>query len=71
MEEGWMEKDILRIAISIVVSYFVLWYAGAMFNFFPFRADDLAISAIGFTGLMICLVIVGCACWIIHEIKKK
>ncbi|HBA50848.1 MAG TPA: hypothetical protein DCZ91_24240 [Lachnospiraceae bacterium] len=66
-----MEKDILRIAISIIIGYVVVWYIGAMFNFFPFYADDLSIRAIGFTGLIICLVIVGCACWIIHETKKK
>ena len=66
-----MEKDMLRIVISIVVNYIILWYVGAMFNFFPFRANDLVLSAIGFTGLMICLVIVGCTCWIIHEIKKN
>lgn len=66
-----MEKDILRMAIFIVVHYFVLWYAGAMLNFFPFYAGDLAICAIGFTGLMLCVVIVGCTCWIIYEIRKK
>lgn len=65
-----MEKDRFRIAVSIVIGYIVLWYAGAMFSFFPFLGDD-AISAIGFTGLLICLVIVACACWIIDEIKKK
>ena len=66
-----MEKDILRMAIFIVVHYFVLWYAGAMLNFFPFYAGDLAICAIGFTGLMLCVVIVVCTCWIIYEIRKK
>ena len=65
-----MEKDTLRIVASIVIGYVVLWYAGAMFNFFPFLGDD-AVSAIGFTGLLICLVIVACTCWIIDEIKKK
>lgn len=66
-----MEKDMIRIAASIVIGYVVLWYAGAMFNFFPFLGDSLAVSAIGFTGLLICLVIVACACWIVQEIKKK
>lgn len=65
-----MEKDRYRIAVSIVIGYIVLWYAGAMFSFFPFLGDD-AVSAIGFTGLLICLVIVACACRIIDEIKKK
>lgn len=70
MEVKIMEKDTLRIVASIVIGYVVLWYAGAMFNFFPFLGDD-AVSAIGFTGLLICLVIVACTCWIIDEIKKK
>lgn len=60
-----------RIAASIVIGYVVLWYAGAMFNFFPFSVDSLAVSEIGFTGLLICLVIVACACWIVQEIRKK
>ena len=66
-----MKKDMLRIAVSFVICYVVLWYAGAMFNFFPFCGDDFAVRAIGFTGFLICLLIVACACWIIHEMKKK
>ena len=65
-----MKNDLLRTAISIIVGYFLLWYAGAMLNFFPFVGDDLAIRAVGFTGLLICLIIVLCTCWIINEIKK-
>lgn len=65
-----MEKDMFRIALSIIISYIALWYAGAMFGFFPFLGDD-AVSAIGFTGLLLCLVIVACTCWIIDENKKK
>lgn len=65
-----MEKNTFRIVVSIVIGYIVLWYVGAMFSFFPFLGDD-AVSAIGFTGLLICLVIVACACWIIEEIRKK
>ena len=66
-----MGKDIFRIAVSIVIGYIVLWYAGAMYGFFPFLGDDFAVRAIGFTGLLICFVIVACAYWIIHENKKK
>lgn len=66
-----MEKDMFRIVISIVIGYIVMWYAGAMLNFFPFLGDDFAVRAIGFTGLLICLVIVACTCWIIHENKNK
>lgn len=66
-----MKKDSIRNAIFIVVGFMILWYGGAMFNFFPFLGDDFAIRAIGFTGLLLCAVIVICACWIISEIKKK
>ena len=70
-EEHNLKNDILRIAISIIVGYFVLWYAGAMFNFLPFFGDDLTLRAVGYTGLLMCLVIVLCTCWIINEIKKN
>lgn len=66
-----MRKDMFRMAVSVVIGYIVLWYAGAMCNFFPFWGDDFAVRAIGFTGLLICCVIVACACWIVHEHKKK
>ena len=49
-----MEKDIIRIALSIIAGFFVLWYCGAMFNFFPFFGNDSVLNAIGFTGLLIC-----------------
>ena len=63
--------DMLRLAISIVIGYILLWYAGALYNFFPFLGDDFACRAIGFTGLLICVVIVACTYWIIHENKKR
>ena len=66
-----MEKDVIRIALSIIAGFFVLWYCGAMFNFFPFFGNDSVLNAIGFTGLLICAVIAGCACWIVCEIKKN
>ena len=66
-----MGKDILRLVIFVVIGYIALWYAGAMCNFFPFLGDDFAVRAIGFTGLLICIVIVACVCWIIHENKKR
>uniref|UniRef100_N2BEH4 Uncharacterized protein n=1 Tax=Eubacterium plexicaudatum ASF492 TaxID=1235802 RepID=N2BEH4_9FIRM len=34
-----MEKDMLRIVISIVVNYIILWYVGAMFNFFSVSCE--------------------------------
>lgn len=58
-------------AIAIVIGFIVLWYCGAMLDFFPFTADIFAVKAIGYTGLLLCIVIVGCTHWIISEIKKK
>lgn len=65
-----MNSNLRRTAIFIVVCYFVLWFVGAMFNFLPFPGNDLTLCAIGFTGLLLCLVIVMCTCWIIEEIRK-
>ncbi len=64
-------KDTVRNALCIVIGFVVLWYAGAMFNFFPFMGDDLAIRAVGFTGLLIILVVIICTCWIIETIRKN
>ena len=48
---------------GVIVSF----YAGAMFGFFPFAADDLAIRAIGFCTLIICMVVAVCTCIIINQ----
>lgn len=66
-----MEKDMIRNAIAIIAGFFVLWYCGAMFNFFPFFGTDLVLKAIGFTGLLLCAAVVICTCWVICEIKKR
>lgn len=66
-----MKNDMIRTAISIILGFIILWYVGAMFNFFPFIGDDFAVRAIGFTGLLICVALVACTCWIITVIKKK
>jgi hypothetical protein len=65
-----VKPNFLREVIAITVGFIVAWYAGAMFNFFPFMADDLSIRAIGFTGLLLCIVIVICTVWIIKEIRQ-
>ena len=64
-----MKTDMLRNAISIIVGFIILWYCRAMFNFFPFSGNDFAVKAIGFTGLLICIVLVVCTYWIISEIN--
>lgn len=61
-------KNVIRNAIAIVIGYIVLWYAGAMFNFFPFLGDN---DGVGFTGLLIVIVIIICTCWIVDTIQNK
>ena len=51
-------------AIAIILGYIVLWFAGAMLNFLPF-------GEVGFTGLLLCIVLVVCACWIVDEFHKS
>ena len=48
-------KDVERYAILIIIGYLVLWYAGAMFSFLPSLGDS---AVVGFTGLLIVIVIV-------------
>ena len=59
-----MDKN-LKNALALVVGYIVLWYAGAMFNFFPFLGDSA-----GYTGLLLCGALAVCTCWAIDEIRK-
>ena len=59
-------------AVAIIIGFIALWYAGAMLNFFPFSlGNDLILRAVGFTGLLLCAVLVICTCWIIDEIYKS
>lgn len=64
-----MRGNIKR-AIGIVVGFIVLWYAGAMLNFFPFLGSDLVVGEIGYTGLLVCIVLVTCTCWIVDEMRR-
>lgn len=59
-------KDMERYALLIVIGYIVLWYVGV--SLFPLLGDSLNV---GFTGLLIVIVIVICTCWIIDTIQKK
>ena len=61
-------KNDVRNAVCIVIGFIILWWMGGMFNFFPFIGDD---SAVGFTGLLVVIVIVICTCWIIDTIRTK
>lgn len=62
-------KDIKRTAIAMIILYVVLWYAGAMFNFLPFVGETAAV--VGFTGLLIVIVIAVCTLCIVEAIQKK
>ena len=59
-----MDKN-LKKALALAVGYIVLWYAGAIFNFFPFLGDSA-----GYTGLLLCGALAVCTCWVIDEIRK-
>ncbi len=63
-------KEIGRYVTGTMIGYIALWYAGAMFNFFPFGGRDFILAAVGFTGFLITITIVLCACWIIQTIQN-
>lgn len=60
----------IKMAAAVIAGFIVLWYAGAMLNFFPFIGNDLVIRAVGFTGLLVCTVLVLCTCRIVDEIRR-
>ena len=65
-----MENKMIRIVVGVIAGVIAAYYAGAMFNFFPFLAGDLTISAVGFCTLIICVVIAVCTCIIISHKKE-
>ena len=65
MKNGW--KFILGIAVGAIAGY----YVGAMFDFFPFLANDMAVRAAGFGTLIVCIVVAICTFLIISKIEKK
>ena len=65
-----MESKMIRIIVGVIIGVIIAFYAGAMFNFFPFIAGDLTISAVGFCTLIICVVIAVCTCVIISNKKE-
>ena len=60
-----------KLMIGIVVGVFAAYYTGLMFGFRMFLSNDSAIRAIGFSTLVICVVVGICTCIIISEINKK
>ena len=55
----------------MVLGFAVLWYMGAMLNFFPFPGDDLTLRAVGYVGFLVTVFLAVSTCWIIWEIRKK
>lgn len=66
-----MEKKKISLLIGVVIGVVILFYIGAMFNFFPFIADDLVIRALGFCTLIICLMVAICTCFLLDFLNKK
>lgn len=60
MKKIWL---LIGVFIGVIIAY----YIGAMMGFAPFIADDLVISAIGFSTLIISMVIAVCTCFIMKE----
>lgn len=64
-----MSEDARRI-LSVILLVGAGYYAGAMFNFFPFTMwNGTAVGAIGFSTLLIGVVIVYCTNEILAAIK--
>ena len=64
MKQPW------RFLTCVIVFVIVGWYIGAMFDFLPFYADDLAVSAVGFATLILSVVMAACTI-IITQNKDK
>lgn len=65
-----MKKGFQFIVLTIV-GVIVAWYAGAMFNFFPFMGDDLIMREIGFCTLIISAVVAACTVSIKNTLNEK
>ena len=70
-QEAPYEKKKISFVVGIGRGVVLLFYIGAMFDFFPFIADDLVIRALGFCTLIICLVIAVCTCFLADLLDKK
>lgn len=66
-----MSEDTQRIVSALLLVGFG-YYAGAMFNFFPFSMwKDSAVGAVGFATVVICVVVVLCTNEILAAVKGK
>ena len=53
---------------GVLIGVIILFYTGAMFDFFPFIIiNDLVLRGVGFCTLIVCLVIAVCTCIILEK----
>ena len=52
----------VKFVLTVMGAVFAAYYVGAMYDFLPFLADDLAIRAVGWGTMTICVVIAVCTC---------
>lgn len=60
-------KETIRFILLAIIGVIIAFYAGAMFNFFPFIANDILVRAIGYSTLIICTTIVICTCLLLKK----
>ena len=66
-----MKRHTLRnTLITAIAGYYLLWFVGGMLDFLMFPANDMAVRACSYIGLILCVEIVLCSYWIIRELKK-
>lgn len=66
-----MKKKKIALLAGVVIGVVFSYYIGAMFDFFPFVADDFVVRALGFCTLIICTVIAVCTCILLDSFNKK
>lgn len=64
MKQSW------RYIICVIVCVVLSWYAGAMFNFFPFWGDNYLARELGFCTLILSVVIAISTCVIVNYSGK-
>ena len=65
-------RQYVKFVLGTALGVFLLFYCGAMLNFFPFwGTSELVYSEIGFCTWIICIVIAICTCVICRKIDKK
>ena len=67
-ENTFMNITKRKLILGVLFGVIFLFYAGAMFDFFPFIIiNDLVLRGVGFCTLIVCLVIAVCTCIILEK----